>query len=585
MRYTDRFIRFFSNKLQGKYDLVIVNKIVIISLINLMSFLVSIALVVFQLVFYPENIDYLIFIGIAAVLLFNYMYVLKTKKYSFAAYLILMILATSIFYYLFNAVNPASILAWMLVFPFLAIILLPLLSGFYISIIFYAITLAAMVIGKVYFKVAFGIDAMVNFILAYPVLSVLFYIYLYIKETVGSYTEKTLLDTQKAYKEKDDFLSKLSYNIRQPLYNILGIISLLNKTELSDKQQDFIDTIQASASNLAQAVSNINEVPQFKIGLGKNTPISFNLNLTINSTIELFTSQAMGSVKFNYNPDNSVPSRIIGNPILIKQLFLNLIENLIKNKSGRTLTIDILTGIESQNDDKVVIGFEIKSDKPIKQIQNKINLGLSPSDLQNHESAAYKDIYNELDLNVTSNIIETAGGKLKVNVSLLNLSFYFSLEFEKNIKSVEKERVEQLETILPIDYANSKKTVELEKASVLLVEDNAINQKIMLLSLNKLVKSIEVANNGKEALDKFATTRYDIILMDVQMPIMDGIKATKKIRELEQGSGNHVPIIAITANALSGDREVCLNAGMDEYVSKPFQMKDLLDKIGRLLKY
>ncbi|HPX06475.1 MAG TPA: response regulator, partial [Tenuifilaceae bacterium] len=121
-------------------------------------------------------------------------------------------------------------------------------------------------------------------------------------------------------------------------------------------------------------------------------------------------------------------------------------------------------------------------------------------------------------------------------------------------------------------------------ANVLLVEDNLINQKIVVLSLKKIVKNIEIANNGKEALDKFGTSKYDIILMDIQMPIMNGIVTTKKIREIESSTNSHTPIIAITANALLGDREECLAAGMDDYISKPFQIEVLIQKMRNLLK-
>ncbi|HQB77375.1 MAG TPA: response regulator, partial [Tenuifilaceae bacterium] len=124
----------------------------------------------------------------------------------------------------------------------------------------------------------------------------------------------------------------------------------------------------------------------------------------------------------------------------------------------------------------------------------------------------------------------------------------------------------------------------LENANVLLVEDNLINQKIVVLSLKKIVKNIEIANNGKEALDKFGTSKYDIILMDIQMPIMNGIVTTKKIREIESSTNSHTPIIAITANALLGDREECLAAGMDDYISKPFQIEVLIQKMRNLLK-
>jgi CheY-like chemotaxis protein len=117
--------------------------------------------------------------------------------------------------------------------------------------------------------------------------------------------------------------------------------------------------------------------------------------------------------------------------------------------------------------------------------------------------------------------------------------------------------------------------------NVLLVEDNMINQKITFLTLKPLVKSIDTANNGKEALDKVARTQYDIILMDIQMPVMNGLIASEKIRALEKSTGSHVPIIAITANAMLGDKEKCISAGMDDYISKPFQPAALIEKIKK----
>ena len=123
---------------------------------------------------------------------------------------------------------------------------------------------------------------------------------------------------------------------------------------------------------------------------------------------------------------------------------------------------------------------------------------------------------------------------------------------------------------------------ELKDLKILLVEDNLINQKITLLTLKPLVNTIESASNGKEALDKFGTNNYDLILMDIQMPIMSGLLAAEKIRALESTTDSHIPIIAITAYAMIGDKEKCLSAGIDDYISKPFQPAALIDKIKKI---
>ena len=124
---------------------------------------------------------------------------------------------------------------------------------------------------------------------------------------------------------------------------------------------------------------------------------------------------------------------------------------------------------------------------------------------------------------------------------------------------------------------------EVKDLRILLVEDNLINKKITLLTLSPLVKSIDTASNGKEALDMFGTSNYDLVLMDIQMPVMSGLIAAEKIRALESTTNSHVPIIAITANAMLGDKEKCLSAGIDDYISKPFQPAALLEKIKKII--
>jgi len=186
-----------------------------------------------------------------------------------------------------------------------------------------------------------------------------------------------------------------------------------------------------------------------------------------------------------------------------------------------------------------------------------------------------------LDFNIANRIIESYGGNIETNISPEVFDFKFVLKLTKS--EILKE--EQVQTIQSEEFPDLEKPkkVDLKDANVLLVEDNLINQKIVLLSLKKAVKSVEVANNGKEALDKFGSAKYDIILMDIQMPIMNGIVTTKKIRNIEKSTNSHTPIIAITANALLGDKEECLAAGMDDYISKPFQIETLIQKMEKQL--
>ena len=197
------------------------------------------------------------------------------------------------------------------------------------------------------------------------------------------------------------------------------------------------------------------------------------------------------------------------------------------------------------------------------------------------EETFLQDAY--LDFTVARKIIQFYGGKFSLNQSDVNTTISFNLVLfkdpTKRTIAIHTDSITESETIL-----QPGKKVSLKDSNVLLVEDNAINQKIVLLSLKNKVGNIDVASNGKEALDKFGTQKYDIILMDIQMPVMNGIVATKKIRELEVSTKTHTPIIAITANALTGDKETCLAAGMNDYISKPFQVEVLLEKMDQLLE-
>jgi CheY-like chemotaxis protein len=216
-------------------------------------------------------------------------------------------------------------------------------------------------------------------------------------------------------------------------------------------------------------------------------------------------------------------------------------------------------------------------------------LQLESDDYGNYYSQPKADIIKEgsyqpddyyIDFTIAKKIIDYYGGVLTVSSADNLTTILFNFILKKGVAGAVKSEHDKETTQMLM----AKHKVELSNANVLLVEDNAINQKIIILSLKRHVKNIDIANNGKDALDKFGKTKYDLILMDIQMPVINGIAATKKIRELESSSNTQTPIIAITANALSGDKETCLAAGMNDYISKPFQVDVLINKMKVLLE-
>ena len=421
------------------------------------------------------------------------------------------------------------------------------------------------------------------FVISYLVSLTFAYLYEHIKQRIIHNSEKEMLDQKNVTKLKEEFIAKLSHQIRTPLNNIMVISNILTNSELDDKQRDMIDTIQASTNNLVNVVNSMVEVSNVDIKERGEFSINFNLQNTISNTLKLFSTQSLNNINFNLKIEESVPKNFYGDPVKIKQIFLNIIENIVKNKSSHKATIDIKIAKTRESSNVTDLYFEIKSNSPI-----MLPINESYSQFLINETtftSASTQIYIELlDLSITQKLIESNGGKLSINLSSDNAIFSFPYKLSQITESEEaKGQVSTFEEE-KIDKLKTQPSVDLGDSSVLLVEDNLINQKIVILSLKKIVKNIEVANNGKEALDKFGTSKYDIILMDIQMPIMNGNVTTKKIREIESSTNSHTPIIAITANALLGDREECIAAGMDDYISKPFQIEVLIQKMRNLLK-
>ena len=377
-------------------------------------------------------------------------------------------------------------------------------------------------------------------------------------------------DIQKNTEIKNELIAQLSYQIRTPLNNIVAIGNLLNETQLNSKQKDMMETVLASASNLVNVINVFSAQVSSPEIPSKINSVSFNLQTLMNSTIQLFVGQSE-EYNIGVKPNLDDPYILEGDTVRIKQIFLNLIDAIIKSKKAEKINIIISYRVNQATEQTYEVAYEIK-------VNDNISFEGEP-DWGKAEMINYS-ISSQL-------ITHMSGGKLTSKYEQGYTILNFTLSLKKSSvdllkKETEKplEREEQKETNVSRDISK----VDLSEARVLLVEDNLINQKIVVLSIKKLVKDIDIANNGQEALDKFKASKHDIILMDIQMPVMDGIQATKKIREMEiEKRIVPTPIIAITANALAGDREHCLASGMDEYISKPFQVEVLVTKMKNLL--
>jgi CheY-like chemotaxis protein len=285
--------------------------------------------------------------------------------------------------------------------------------------------------------------------------------------------------------------------------------------------------------------------------------IRFNLLSTIQNTIELYNLKDKASIDFILNKKEFSDLECFGDPIILKQIFLDIFNTIENPVSDRPAKVTINLKKEKENQTESFIGLRIQTDKSIVIID----------ETGNEQSLAARLIASSRG---------TFSQEVGNNSTVLNILLPFISPAPEPKQKIASHKMEEL-------IQKEKTHKEMKDLKILLVEDNLINQKITLLTLKPLVNTIDTAANGKEALDKFGTNSYDLILMDIKMPVMSGLVAAEKIRALESTSNSHVPIIAITANAMIGDKEKCLSSGIDDYISKPYQPAALINKIKSML--
>ncbi|PLX18103.1 MAG: hypothetical protein C0597_06535 [Marinilabiliales bacterium] len=547
-------------------------------ILNFYSFTSLFLLLVFGILHFVQGnfLDFFIESVLLIVLAINFFIFSKRGNYLRASNVITIIFGLFLIWLLYSGKITSQGIIFFAFFPAFIILLLGKKRGNIASLIFFVLTSIAILFPSI-FKFSFQFHIINQIVFA--ILYVACFIFLNIYENLWEIRIAELnIEIQKAKHEtqaKEEFISKISHQIRTPLNNLVVVTNIVNTFDLDEKQKDLIDTIQASTNNLVNVVNNISEISNVDLLQSKDYNQNFNLETTIRNTINLFTGEDSEDISFPVSISEDLDFQLYGDPVKIKQVFLNLIENILKKtKIGkRTIEIDIKKLSEVNNVAEILFNIstsDIEQISDITKIQN----------IEKTKKGRNTAIVKLLEFNIGNKIIESLGGNIEFELTSDKFEFKFILKFTKGESFViESERSKDFD----LPEIKSEGKVDLQDATVLLVEDNLINQKIVLLSLKKAVKTVDIANNGKEALDKFGSAKYDVILMDIQMPIMNGIVTTKKIRSIEKSTNTHTPIIAITANALLGDKEECLAAGMDDYISKPFQIETLIKKMEQQL--
>ncbi len=378
---------------------------------------------------------------------------------------------------------------------------------------------------------------------------------------------KALDLAEAANRAKSDFLAVMSHELRTPLNGVLGFTDLLGDTALDSEQNVYVRTIRESGAHLLAVVNDILDFSSIEKGRMKigTAPIVL-ANLIESACLVVRESAAHKGLAFRQAVDPAVPAKVLGDERRIRQILINLLGNAVKFTSHGSVILEVTAASAGAQAELI---FAVKDTGPGMPPETIARLFKPFSQADSSLTRPFEG--TGLGLAISQRLAEAMDGTISV-CSVVGEGSTFSFRLPIGIPSADAG---------PDLEHKSKPAVTAGGGRVLLVEDDHISSRLAAKMLANLGYETELAANGLDAVTACITGKHSVILMDMQMPVMDGIQATRRIREIEGNGGGHVPIIALTANVMPGDRERCLAAGMDDFLSKPFRKDDLAAVIAK----
>lgn len=378
--------------------------------------------------------------------------------------------------------------------------------------------------------------------------------------------ERSRILAEESAKAKSDFIANISHELRTPLSAIIGFTDLLRKTTLDATQKEYLDAIGLSGKNLLSIINNVLDLSRIDSGKFPLEKTVFDVGELLHSVYTMLSSSAtVKGLAFDYHVDPAIRFTVVGDPVRLTQILTNLIGNAVKFTNEGRIAVTCLLLKESHND--VVLQFNVTDTGigiPAEKLEHIFERFMQADTQITREYGG-----TGLGLSITRQLVELLGGSITVQSRPGKTEFSFSLPYQKTNASPEKPTVH-----------TQTEHAATSPGRILVADDNSMNRKLASVLLQQNGLEPLQAESGMQALDLLRKYSFDVILMDIQMPVMDGYETARCIREM----GLRTPIIAMTAHAFAGEKEKCIGAGMNDYIPKPFNEKILLEKIARWQK-